>query len=597
MIREVFATCGQHRLIWTRSCYEFTSIIKGRASFALFSRESSTFCTSLAIPPLVWYSCSLLRSFTWVASLLLFVLAFFDVHTLSWSLQTPQSTFFYVLVIAVACVWGGLLVFWLLHLRVLFEMKWFYTNKLEISEQEVSTIKWGNVVDRLVNLPGLCRTGELTHLHVAQRIMRRDNYMIALVNRDILALHLPCFAHSRIVTKSLEWGLSLSLFQVLFRGSNLSESYQEALHNPLLRSEVANRVRRRFILVGVLSLLLAPVIFLMLITYFVLRYGEELRNKPNRLGLHCWSRYAHWKFREFNELPHDLEDRLNKARPSASSYLDQFTSPQAVLICRFALFVCGSIVVGILVASFFYPDILDSDIVLGRSGLWWLAVCGSALALFRAFLPEDHFVFQPEHYFEEVSSHTHYLPDHWADCRSPVVVSQFNTLFPYQIQILLLECVSVLVVPLIFIFSLPHCATDIVRFIFENTSTIAEVGDVCTFSDFDFAKHGNEMYGSVMSAPESSQSCDGKMEQSFVSFSSRNPNWTPSQDGQELMANLAQFQNSLHTDTPSIPASAFSSDKDMIDSLLQQSVASLAKTQTCYKSRVPQPHHSSGSLL
>lgn len=91
------------------------------------------------------------------------------------------------------------------------------------------TISWSTVVDRLIMVPGLSRRSELTHLSIAQRILRKENYIIALINRDILALHFPLayFAKSRTITKSLEWSLSLSLFKVLFSKASLKYSYNE----------------------------------------------------------------------------------------------------------------------------------------------------------------------------------------------------------------------------------------------------------------------------------------------------------------------------------------------------------------------------------
>jgi len=534
-----------------------------------------------------------LLSFTWVAFLLLFIVAFFDLRTFSWDVQAapPEGILFYCLLVMFVCVWLSLLLHSLLHVRVLLEMRWFFTNMLDITEQELTTILWSEVVDRLVAVQGLCRTGELTHLHVAQRIMRKDNYMIAMVNRDVLALCLPFFSNTRVITKSLEWSLSLSLFQVLFSDSRLTWSYEEVVNNPSLRRDLSEKLKKRFILVGLASLLLSPVIFFLLLTYFTLKYGEELRNKPHRLALHSWSRYAHWKFREFNELPHELENRLNMAVKPATAYVDQFTSPKVVLLCRFASFVFGSIVVGILVTGFFQPDILEDDIAFERSGLWWLAVCGSALAICRAFLPEDHFVFQPEVYFEEVSAQTHYLPEEWENCRAPEVLMDFCSLFPYQVQSMLLECISVLFVPLVFLFSLPGCANDIVAFVYNNTESNREVGDVCTFANFDFKKHGNPMYGSSLSAPDTDRSCDGKMEQSFLSFASRHPSWAVPEDGKEMLTTLATFQSTLSA--PSTTSSVLHppekrepmEETDMIDSLLQQTPMELSILQRGFRSR------------
>jgi cytosine/uracil/thiamine/allantoin permease len=40
------------------------------------------------------------------------------------------------------------------------------------------------------------------------------------------------------------------------------------------RDALANRLRSRFILIGIISLILSPVIFVVLVVYFILRYGE-----------------------------------------------------------------------------------------------------------------------------------------------------------------------------------------------------------------------------------------------------------------------------------------------------------------------------------
>jgi autophagy-related protein 9 len=69
-------------------------------------------------------------------------------------------------------------------------------------------------------------------------------------------------------------------------------------------------------------------------SYFMLFFIQELRNKPSLVGLRHWSRYAHWEFREFNELPHDLEDRLNHASGPATNFINQFNSTSIVLLAK-----------------------------------------------------------------------------------------------------------------------------------------------------------------------------------------------------------------------------------------------------------------------
>jgi len=43
---------------------------------------------------------------------------------------------------------------------------------------------------------------------------------------------------------------------------------------------------------------------------------------------------AQWKFRQFNELPHDFEKRLNRSYESAMTYLNQFPNSRITIISK-----------------------------------------------------------------------------------------------------------------------------------------------------------------------------------------------------------------------------------------------------------------------
>lgn len=51
---------------------------------------------------------------------------------------------------------------------------------------------------------------------------------------------------------------------------------------------------------------------------------------------------AHWKLREFNELPHFLTHRLNAGHAAAERYCAQFPNYALSHLARFVAFVAGS---------------------------------------------------------------------------------------------------------------------------------------------------------------------------------------------------------------------------------------------------------------
>lgn len=56
------------------------------------------------------------------------------------------------------------------------------------------------------------------NLDIANRILRKENYLIALFNKEILNLTLPIpyFCHKKILTKTLEWNLSFCILNYIF---------------------------------------------------------------------------------------------------------------------------------------------------------------------------------------------------------------------------------------------------------------------------------------------------------------------------------------------------------------------------------------------
>lgn len=73
-------------------------------------------------------------------------------------------------------------------------------------------MKWPEVVDALLLVPRLCVVKEnITHLDVVNRIMRQENYMIALVNKEVLPLfvHIPLYGKTPLITATVEWALRM----------------------------------------------------------------------------------------------------------------------------------------------------------------------------------------------------------------------------------------------------------------------------------------------------------------------------------------------------------------------------------------------------
>jgi len=101
----------------------------------------------------------------------------------------------YVAVFSAYWLWH--LVSFLYSLRDWVDMRQFFSESLGISDEELSHMEWSVVVDRIVKLQERVRISivkDLTALDITNRIMRKENYMIALLNASprVLSLSLPC---------------------------------------------------------------------------------------------------------------------------------------------------------------------------------------------------------------------------------------------------------------------------------------------------------------------------------------------------------------------------------------------------------------------
>ncbi|KAJ1025162.1 hypothetical protein NDA16_002668 [Ustilago loliicola] len=376
---------------------------------------------------------------------------------------SPGTT---VLVLLLVAAFGWQVVQFVLGLSRLRAMHRFYEHLLGIPDADVQSIPWHEVVNRISALreqhpnTSLSSADEielgdrasvslqpwqqqrLDAHDVANRIMRQENYLIALFNENILDLSVPGLRNrSPALTQSLEWNLNFCLLGFLFdsngqvRHQFLSERY---------RADLIEGLRRRFLFMAVVNAIFAPFIVLYLLIYSFFRYFEEYHKDPSNLGSRQYTQYARWKFREFNELPHLFRRRCHTSYAPAQKYIDQFPKEKTAIVARFVAFVAGSFTAVLILASVIDPDLfLHFDITPQRNVLFYIGVFGAILAVSRGMIPDEHLVFEPEAVLREVIQHTHYLPQDWKRrFHSAEVHQAFGQLYTLKIYIFFQELLN-----------------------------------------------------------------------------------------------------------------------------------------------------------
>ena len=205
----------------------------------------------------------------------------------------------------------------------------FYQNKLKIKHSnELCSLSWSTILRKITKIYNFYDMHDITN-----KIMKKENFMIALIDKKIIDFQYPLF-----YTKQLE----LNLKYILFSSSNLKP----------------RTLKLKFIAMGFLNLIFAFFIFLFQIIYFIIDNIDDFYSNKYVLGPRRYTILARHKFRNYNELPHYFEKRLNKSMKHSIEYIKQFESPVLTVLGKFC-----SILTGAFICFFVILSVLDESIL------------------------------------------------------------------------------------------------------------------------------------------------------------------------------------------------------------------------------------------
>lgn len=403
----------------------------------------------------------------------------------------------FVIAVALRC-----LHFWFIELPRLREMQQFFEHLLEIDELELQVVSWQLIMRRLVrlrdtNVNGVLNTDlnsktRLTAHDVANRIMRKENYLVALYNKQILSFELrfpilSLLTSVQYLTKTLEWTVNLCVMGLVF---DRQGQFDTAFLKESNRAHLADTLRRRFYVCGTFGIFVAPLLAAYFVVVNFLRFFYEFRSDPALIGARGFSPFAEWRFREYNELYHFFQKRLFYAQAPATEYLAQFPKERTNLIMKFVSFISGALVTVLILLLVLDPDLLITfEITENRSVLFYIGILGTIWAASHGAASDttmQNRIFDPEKSLRAVAAHTHYLPSSWEGrFHTESVKNEVATLFPLKLVMLAREFLGLIFVPFVFWFALPNCAERVVDFFRENTVHIEGLGHVCVAAMFE----------------------------------------------------------------------------------------------------------------
>ncbi|CAA2967870.1 autophagy-related protein 9-like isoform X2 [Olea europaea var. sylvestris] len=426
------------------------------------------------------------------------------------------------------------------QLKETLKIRHFYHNSLHVTDKEIQTTPWALILEKVVKVQSVQQLSVVKDLSihdVVMRLMRKENYLIGMLNKGVLALPIPRWIPGAgstvsvdpdglqrrlVLPKTLEWTLNWYILESMFD------------RNFCIRRDFVSdpkTLKKRLMIVGFAMLLLSPFLVIFMLVYLFLRHAEQFYNHPSTASSRRWSNLSKWMFREFNEVDHLFKHRMNTSIVHASDYIKQFPSPILTIVAKFISFVSGGFAAVLIIIAFLEESLLEGHI-FGRNLLWYAAVFGTITAISRAAMIDELLVLDPQGEMLLVVQHTHYMPKRWRGKENTETVRlEFETLFQYTGMMLLEDMASIFLTPYLLLFVVPKRVDDILQFIMDFTVDVEGVGHVC------------RKYGSPFNSSRNQRSSQGKMEKSFLSFQITYPSWEPGAQGKQFIASLRTFRD------------------------------------------------------
>ena len=352
------------------------------------------------------------------------------------------------------------------------KIKKFYNNKLKIDHRKIDTIKWAEIVSKLEELYG----NSYNIYNTNSRILKKDNIITT-----ILSTNINRFLYSRLI----EWNIIYCIFDYIFdKNNNIKDNlYKE-------KDRTSKNIKKNLWTIAILTYLFMPLLIIYLFFYSFLKYGEKFYNNPSKIVSKQWSLKAKWKLRYYNEMKHELKERLNISSQYARSYCNIFNYKIIETITKFIIFVLSSFFITLLLLSFYNEHLLlNLNITKNKPILWYLGIIGSIIAIGKNITKEKNI--QKTDCIDSLMNLNRYLPKNFKEeYNLKEMKVKITGIFEYQIYTFFKEYFSILIIPFSLVY-LTNYIDDILDVIISNLEYDQNLGNIDKNSNFRTIKENS----------------------------------------------------------------------------------------------------------
>ena len=322
---------------------------------------------------------------------------------------------------------------------------------------ELDMMSWEDIVDQVSQFLGM-QPQEFT-----TRMLRQKQFMTALARSDHLTVNCGSL-RINMLSYPLVWALYVSFLPLLDDAPHVHDN--------------SSVFSKRAVLLGILGLVLSPCVFVIVVVYYICRYGEHLRHQPGWMSSRHWSLYANLYLRKSEDTNHALRERLDAVEPVANKYCQTRYStitfrciePLRDAMLQFAMFCFSMGTVLILALALFDDDVLVRQTLFGRALLWWLGILAGGIGVCRMLQRDTPEVHNPAMVLQEMASDL--------GIQAEFLRVNFSSLYEYRLLGFLWEMASVVLAPLFLLFVVRGRASNMLSFLHYNCVYVQGIGCV-----------------------------------------------------------------------------------------------------------------------
>lgn len=347
-------------------------------------------------------------------------------------------------------------------------IKFFYNNIIDISERDIQSILWSEIIDKM-KLKYANHTN-FDIFYINNMITNKDNYMITIFDKDIIIIN-----H---LTSLMEWNIIFCILNTIFTKESKIDS--KLLSN---KDKYIDMIKKKLRVISLLNFIFMPFILIFIILYNIFNYGEYFYSNPESLVTRSFTRVAYWKFKHYNELIHNYDDRLSKCKLHATDYANQFPNKLLDTFSRFLVFVISSLFIIMMVFSILNQNILiNLYIGYNKNILWFIGISLSIIAILKNFI-YNKLLYNPKEHLLKVNDYIK-LPSEWLEnSNRSYIKNAFLIFFPYKIIDLSKNIFYTILVPFQ-LWSISFDTKNIINFIIKSTINEPILGNICKFGLF-----------------------------------------------------------------------------------------------------------------